>query len=437
MDYKDCIDWLESLGTFPEVTTFERVDFLLEKFGRPDRKMKYVHITGTNGKGSVCAMTESILRTAGYKTGLFTSPHLFKYNERIKVDSKDISDTEFCALLIRVKGAVEEMILKNEKMKPCLFEVVLVMALIFFAEHGVELAVIEVGCGGRRDATNVIESEVAIITNIDLEHTELLGDTKEKIAKDKAGIIKEGCVCITTETDSRLIKIFAEEAEAKGAKLIVLEPADIELISQSARGQVFNFMDHFNVELTLIGGHQLSNAALAIMCGEVLNTRGFKITEQDIKHGIKTANWPLRLEMVEADGRTFLIDCAHNLHGVKAVVGVIKKTFQKERRKILILGCSKTKPYKEMACLLAELGDEIIVTEAEYNTANADEIAGFLIDQNLQKRVHTTKNITDAMKKALEISKKDDLIMVLGGLYLAAEAAATAGLARVQVGNTP
>lgn len=434
MKYKESIDWLELLGVFPEVTTFERVDLLLGKFGRPSSQMKFVHVTGTNGKGSVCAMTESILRTAGYKTGLFTSPHLFKYNERIKVNGADISDSEFCDLVARVKIEVEKMIAADEKMRPCLFEVVLVMALIFFAERGVELAVIEVGCGGRRDPTNIIQSEVAIITNIDLEHTELLGDTKEKIAKDKAGIIKDGCVCITTETYSRLIKIFAEEAEAKGAKLIVLEPADIGLISQSARGQVFNFMNYFNVELTLIGDHQLSNAALAIMCGETLNTRGFKITEQDIRHGIKTANWPLRLEMVEADGRTFLIDCAHNLHGVKAVVGVIKKTFQKERRKILILGCSKTKPYKEMAGLLAELGDEIIVTEAEYKAADANEIANFLINQNPQKRIHTTKNIIEAMEKAIEISKKDDLVMILGGLYLAAEAAATAWQARGVIG---
>lgn len=422
MKYKDCIDWLESLATFPEVTTFKRVDLLLGKFGRPSSQMKFVHVTGTNGKGSVCAMTESILRTAGYKTGLFTSPHLFKYNERIKVGGVDISDGEFCDLVARVKIEVEKMIAADEKMRPCLFEVVLVMALIFFAERGVELAVIEVGCGGRRDPTNIIQSEVAIITNIDLEHTELLGDTKEKIAKDKAGIIKEGCVCITTETDSRLIKIFAEEAEAKGAKLIVLEPADIELISQSVRGQVFNFMDYFNVELALIGDHQLSNAALAIMCGEALNTRGFKITERDIKHGIKTANWPLRMEITEVNKRTFLLDGAHTPEAMKSVVETVEKLWG-GKRKICVVGFSEGKNFEKMLDVLIDEVDVLIVTKAEFKGMDPEKIAEYLGNRlGNGTKISVTSNVREALEKAWEIAVKDDLIVVLGGLYLAAEA---------------
>ncbi|MBT6068949.1 bifunctional folylpolyglutamate synthase/dihydrofolate synthase [Candidatus Peregrinibacteria bacterium] len=419
MNYPEFTTWLEGLDKFPEEARFERMETMLRVLGNPEKKMKFVHVTGTNGKGSTCAMIESILRSSGQITGLFTSPHLLKYNERIRVGGEDISDDEFLRVGVEVKGIVEGIISENSKMAPSLFEVLFVMTLKYFAEKNVEFGVIEVGLGGRRDPTNVIQSEVSIITNIDLDHTHILGKTREEIALDKAGIIKENGTCITTEKDEKLIEIFSEEAKKKNAKLIVLETEDCDLINQSLKGQVFNFINYQALELPLLGAHQLSNASCAIMCAEVLRNKGLNLTEQDIRQGLKKVKWPLRLEIVRQNP-TVIIDGGHTEVAMEFTCETIENLFS-GKKKIGIIGFSERKNHKAMLDILIYTVDIFVITEQGYQGMSPEKIVEYLKEKG-QTDILLTQNVAEAVKNALFIAKNEDLIMILGGLYLGANA---------------
>ena len=393
---------------------FKRIGAALEYFGNPEKGMKFVHVTGSNGKGSVCAMIASILKETGLKVGLFTSPHVHKWNERIKVSGIDISDEDLESLGNQADKACAELEVVLSEM-----ERFFVIALVYFGEVGIDIGVIEVGIGGRLDATNIIDGTTSIITNIELEHSHILGDTVEEIAYDKAGIIKEGAVCITTETDEKLIGIFAKEAREKRAKLVVLEDSDVDLISQSIKGQVFDFMEYRNLELPLLGDHQLKNASLAIMSIDVLKDFGFQIDEFLIKQGLKNVKWPLRLEVVKNDGPTVLIDGAHTVKAIKSTLKTINQ-FWGDKRRIAVVGFSEGKKYEEMLDLLINQVDVFVLTKAEYRGLEVERLSEYLDGE--AGEIFVTGNVEGAIEKALEIAGKDDLIMVLGGLYLGAEA---------------
>ncbi len=396
MNYQVAVEYLESLHKFPGVSKFDRVQILIEKLSIQYKDIKFIHVTGTNGKGSTCAMIESVLRQAGYKTGLFTSPHLFKYNERIKINNQDISDQDFIKCIEQLNQVIEKVTKEDATLTPCLFEAVWTMALQVFEDQAIDYAIIETGIGGSYDPTNIIDSDISVITNIDLEHTELLGNTKAAIAKDKSGIIKPNSICITTEQVIEALEVIAATAQYNKAKLIHLQ-------------------ESYQGKLRLIGEHQAFNAAIAYEIG-----RQLKINETDIIIGLAQANWPLRLEKT-GENPSFIIDCAHNLHGIKSIIKTIQKEF-KEQKKILILGCSNDKPYQAMSSLLAELSNTIITTQAQYKSISSNIISEHLKEQFSQKHIHTTNSVKQAINKALKLSKKDDLILVLGGLYLAAEA---------------
>lgn len=388
---------------------FIRLGSVLDILGSPQKDLRFVHVTGSNGKGSTCAMIASILKEAGHTVGLFTSPHIHKWNERIKVNGVDILDKDLEEIGKRVDEVVMDLGIELSEM-----ERFFVIALVHFGQSGIDFGVIEVGIGGRLDATNIIDGEISIITNIELEHSHILGDTVEKIAYDKAGIIKEGATCITTEIDEKLIEVFAKEAKEKGAKLIVLEESDVAVVSQSQKGQVFNFMDNMNVELPLLGDYQLSNAALAVTCGEILGVESYVI-----KQGLKHVRWPLRLEVVKSDGPTVLIDGAHTIRAMTSTLKTINQ-FWNDYRKVVVVGFSEGKEFEEMLDLLLEKVDVFIVTRAEYKGLDVKKIVSYLEKKGAS--VHSAEPVSSAMKQALEIAQKDDLVMVLGGLYLGAEA---------------
>ncbi|MDP4007679.1 MAG: folylpolyglutamate synthase/dihydrofolate synthase family protein [Candidatus Peregrinibacteria bacterium] len=397
---------------------FEKLRLVMGVLGNPEKNIRFVHVTGSKGKGSVCAMTASILKEAGWKVGLFTSPHIQKWNERVRVNGVDISDEDLKIFENRVDTICSEIQIELTEM-----ERFFMIALGYFGEQKVEIAVVEVGIGGRKDATNVIDGIVSIITNIELEHTEILGETLEKIALDKAGIIKEGSVCITAETDSRLIEVFAKEAGEKKAKLIVLEPSDTDLISQTIKGQVFNFMNYNNVEIPLLGRHQTSNATIAIMCCEALNTKGVKIDENNIRNGLKNVSWPLRLEVINLKDKnmpTIIIDGAHTPKSIQRVVQSLNKLCN-QKKKIVIAGFSEDKKYaKILEILLKDLispKDELILTQAKYKGLDVDTIAECLNGAH----AHITYSVATAHAKAQKLAQKTDVIICLGSLYLGAE----------------
>ncbi|OGJ45288.1 hypothetical protein A3J23_01615 [Candidatus Peregrinibacteria bacterium RIFCSPLOWO2_02_FULL_48_14] len=414
MKIKEAVATLEGLQRFPGRPGLGRVKKMLSLLGNPEKVTTYVHVTGTNGKGSTSAMVASALQAAGYKVGLFTSPHLHRINERIKVQGWDISDNDFVFYVSKIK----KLLRKNPHIRPAMFEALTVMAFLYFADQKIDVAVLEVGMGGRYDATNVIKNSVAVITNIDLEHREVLGNTKAKIAVQKAGIIKRKSTVIVGEQNKNLQKIFEREIRKNKAKMVFLKPRELKFLKQSSEGQVFHFEQYKKLQIPLLGRYQLHNAALAILAVRALNERGFNVSEEALRKGLRSVYWPLRLERVHSKP-DIILDAGHNLHGVKAVVKTIDQVFPR-RGRILILGCSVDKPFKEMSKILATLSKVIIVTKAKYHGAKPKEILEAI--QTPKKIFFVTSTVRQALALAQKMARKKSLILVLGGLYLAAEA---------------
>jgi dihydrofolate synthase/folylpolyglutamate synthase len=415
MTYQESIRFLSNLRRFEEDPNLDRMKKMLSALNNPHKNLTYVHIAGTNGKGSTAVSIASILLASKYKVGLYTSPHLHIHNERIKINNINISNHDFIWCLKQVRAVLK----KNPTIKPTVFEVLTVMAFLYFSKKNVDIAVLEVGIGGRLDPTNIINGIVSVITNIDLEHTEILGNTKQKIAREKAGIIKPHSTVVIGEQNPKIQKIFISHSSRLGAKLEFLATRDIKLKKQSIAGQVFDFKNYKNIQIPFLGEHQLYNTSLAILAAEALKWHGFrKITKNTIKTGLKNTRWPLRLQIVR-QSPTILIDVGHNLHGVRAIYKTIKKNFQKSKR-ILILGCSCDKPYKKMSQILSTLAKTIIVTKAKYHGVKPEEIIKNI--NTSHKTIYQTDTVRQALVRAKELAKKEDLIMVLGGLYLGAEA---------------
>ena len=314
--------YLDSLEKFGINLGLERITYLLEKLGDPHLKLKSIHVAGTNGKGSTCAMTASILKEAGYKVGLYTSPHLFDYMERIKVNGNDISGKEFSQGLRLIEEISSHKDTKTRS-SPTIFEVLTAVAFWYFAKKKVDYAVVEVGLGGRLDATNVLTPQVSVITNIDLEHTQVLGKTLKKIAAEKAAIIKTGVPVVTAETKKIPLAVMKKEAKRKKSLLLAVryEP-------EGLGG-------------SLLGEHQKLNAACAI---SAVRLSGARATKAHITKGLQKAQWPGRFQIVSKKPLV-IVDGAHNPAGAKALTATLKKLYPKTKFTI-IYGCQKTKDFK-------------------------------------------------------------------------------------------
>ena len=414
MPSNSAINYWQKLTKFSPEKGLSRMKKILSLLGHPEKNLKYIHITGTNGKGSTSAFLGSILQHSGFKVGLFTSPHLHRYNERIQVNQCPISDNDFADLVGRVKKVLD----KNPTIKPIIFEVILAAAFLYFSRKKCDFVVLEVGIGGRIDPTNVINGLVSVITNVGLEHAKLLGNTRAKIALEKAGIFKKNAIAITAENDQKIQNILRKEAEKVGSEFLTLPTNEIKINAQNTAEQDFDFGAYRNLKINLLGAHQVSNACLALLVAEKLKESGFaKISKKSIRTGLQTAKWPLRLEIVHQNP-TILIDVGHNLHSVQTIKKTIKTLFP-DFEKILILGCSSDKPYKKITRAFASLSNNIILTRAKYNGVETKEI---LINLENKKNIQSTQSVRQALKRAKKMADKKTLILVLGGLYLGAEA---------------
>lgn len=415
MHYEQAIQFLESLPRYPKGSKTDRVQILLDALGYDvNSNPQYIHVTGTNGKGSVSAMLESVTRVAGHTTGLFTSPHLFSYNERIKYNGTDIDDNVLANYIERVKIAIEDTNLET-----CVFEVMFVIALLYFQDKDVQIVVIEAGIGGTHDATNYITGDIAIITNVDEDHAALLGNTRAEIARDKCGIIKPGAICITAETDSLLLNIITQHAQQQSAKLRVIHNEYITSLERTLKYQQFNYRDLYNVQIPLIGEFQLRNAAIVIEAAHALH-----IPEFAIRKGLQNTVWPLRLEVIH-EQPIVIADAGHNIHGITAITDTIKNYLPLNAKIIIINGSSHDKPYLKMSRLIAPLADELIISQAQYLGADPQEIYEALIKDGYNAKHMTIQpTVSKALALAFQLAAPQDVILVLGGLYLAAEAKA-------------
>ncbi len=398
MNYKQSIQYLESFEKFGINLGLSRIQFMLSSLGNPERSFKTIHIAGTNGKGSVAAMLSAILSTK-YTVGTYTSPHLHLYTERIRINEKDISKEEFASLLFKLKGVVDEC--KNVVGQPTIFEILTAMAFLKFMEEGVELSVIEVGLGGRLDATNVVKPLLSIITNIDYDHKEILGRSLSRIAFEKAGIIKEGTPILTAESKEDALKTIKKVAKEKNAPLhIVSNPESI----------IAGFKQ------PLFGDHQKINLALSLKAIEVLRNFGYRISKENIREGLKKVRWPGRFEMIKRKP-LIILDGAHNEGGARALKRALV-SFGIRRPFTLIIGIQRYKDIKGILRELAELPDLIILTKSSHREAADPELIA-----KIAKKLNIKPIVMPRLEKALSLGEaKSQMVVVTGSLFTVAGA---------------
>ena len=394
-------------GTKPSL---HRVAFLLEKLGNPHKKLKFVHIAGTNGKGSTAAMTASILTNAGYRAGLFTSPYIYRFNERMQIDGKQSPDEDVICRTEKLRAIAETM---DEL--PTEFDFVTAMAMDYFAAEHCDIVVLEVGVGGALDSTNIIPApEVAVLTNIGLDHTDLLGDTVEKIAAVKAGIIKKGCHAVFYDSTPSVEQVYAAVCEEKHVPVHKADFSRLHSVSKGLEGQIFHCGERQNLFLPLLGEHQLHNAAVVLRVADTLRQIGWKITEEHIRNGLKTVSWPGRFHIVDKDP-LFIIDGGHNPQCIEALVQNIKD-YLAGRKIVVLAGVLADKDYADMFRPVMPFADTFVcITPDNPRKMNASDLARYLTEAGAKATGCDTVEAGVALAK--ELAGKDGVILSFGSLY--------------------
>ena len=372
---------------------------LLEKLGNPQLKLKTVHIAGTNGKGSTTDYLRSILQTAGYKVGTFTSPHLEVHNDRIRINNVYISDEELLEYGNRFYTLIEE----NEL---SMFEIDTLIAIYYFCEKNVDIALFEVGLGGRLDATNVILPLVSLITSIGYDHMDILGHTLEEISFEKAGIIKENIPLITAEDKENCLFVFKSVCEERSSDFLKIHPAKNVIIGDSIQYEYH----HLIIQLNTLAIYQIKNSSLAIECALYLRELGYTISDENIQMGISSTQWKGRFETISLNPH-IIIDGAHNMHGIDALV---ESTRLCKKPLIIVFSALKDKETEKMIHALVDIGDEVIVTEFEFYRAATLETL------SMNNRVTSIRNPYDAINYAIKQSA-GGTCLITGSLYFISE----------------
>lgn len=403
MTYAEAVSYLLTFGQELRGVKFDlaSISRLLDELGRPERAWKAVHVAGTNGKGSVAAMLEAVLRAAGQRTGLYTSPHLVRVNERIRVAGAAIGDAEFAGVCSEIRGATERLLASQALSgHPSFFESLTAIAFQHFRRARCELCVLETGMGGRLDATNVVTPLVSVITRVDFDHEAFLGNTLEKIAFEKAGVIKPGVPVVTIAQRAEAAAVIEREARARGARLVVAAPAEAE-----------------GYRLALRGRHQLENAAAVLAAVRELRGQGLAIPETAVEWGLERVEWPGRLELVP--GRPdLLLDGAHNPAGA-AVLREYLGEFA-GRRVVLLFGAMRDKAVGEIADLLFPAAAAVVLTRPHQRRAATPEVMAGLA-AHLNAHVSLCSDSREALAVARELAGPDGLVVVTGSLYLVGE----------------
>jgi len=422
MDYEEAIAFLRELGKFGINIGLERNLALSEELGSPERKFHVVHVAGTNGKGSVCAMVDSVLRSAGFRVGLFTSPHLFSYTERIRIGGRPIPRARFAELMTELKPVFQRIANDPELGPPTEFEIGTALAFLYFASMNVDFAVVEVGLGGRLDSTNIVLPKVSAITSISLEHTSILGNTLEEIAGEKAGIIKQGVPVVVGRQHPSALRVIEEEAGLKSAPL-TLFGRDIEVHrkSGSIEGQVFSVRVkdriYDSLEIPLIGAHQVDNAAVAVGIVEALRELGVDIREAQLRTGLKLASWPGRLEVLQRRPLV-LVDGAHNPAGVKRLREAIPEIVG-NRPVTSVVGISRDKPAGEMVQEISTFAHTFIATQATSSRSGmVDPSELQTLAEKLGMQAEAIPNPIEAVEKGLQETACAGALVVPGSIYL-------------------
>jgi len=431
MTYQQAIDYLSSYTDYEVVPRLahnaanydlRRVEELLSRLGNPHLKASSVHIAGTNGKGSTAAMIASVLTTSGYTTGLYTSPHLHTWRERIKVDEELISEVELAALVERLKPEVEAVNQRAIYGRLTTFELLTVLAFAHFVTKGGDFQVLEVGMGGKFDATNVINPEVSIITSISLDHTEVLGNSLAEITAEKAGIIKPRSIVATSPQPDEAAQVIEESCLSAGAQLVRVG-SDVSWRSLSSdlnhqRFCVAGRLDNYELSIPLLGQHQLTNAATAVAALEVLAEKGFNISRDSITNGLTQVSWPGRLQILSRHP-FIVVDGAHNPDAAQRLRESLERYFDFDRA-ILVIGASDDKDIAGITTQLVPLFNKVIVTRSHHPRPMAPAaIVAEFTKHGVEAQV--MDNVPSALSEALAQAGERDLICVTGSLFVIAE----------------
>jgi len=422
VDYQEAMDYLTSLTKFGYNFGLNRIRELLNRLGNPHRKLKIVHIGGTNGKGSTSAMLAGILRSAGYRVGMFTSPHLHSYTERYRINGKEISRDRVAGLIAELRPHLEAMVAEGFE-HPTEFEVGTALAFQYFNQEKVDFLVLEVGLGGAIDSTNVVTPLLSVITNVAVDHTDYLGKTIREIALVKSGIIKPGVPAVTA-AGGEALEVIRETCREKGSPL-TLVGSDITwgCLSSSLSGQHFWVKGrrgtYENLWLPLIGRHQLVNAATAVAAAELLIEQGVPVKAGAVREGLADTRWPGRLEIFyRGQEPLVLLDGAHNYDGARSLRQALEEYFP-GRKLVLVIGMLEDKERGRVVAELAPGAGSIVVTRPDSPRAgNWQDLAGEV--RRYVPDVYLVEDIEDALNKALSLARHGELICVTGSLYLVA-----------------
>ncbi|MGR5589663.1 bifunctional folylpolyglutamate synthase/dihydrofolate synthase [Peptoniphilus grossensis] len=412
MNYREAVTWLENrnipLGEF----TLDNIKELLKIFDKPQDKLKIIHITGTNGKGSVASFIASALRENNYKVGKFTSPYITNIREEIEINNEEISEEDFAKLATEVREKVEE--LDEKKIFVSGFEILTSIAYIYFARNNLDFAVMEVGMGGRVDATNVMEKSIPVFCHISLDHANILGDTIGKIAHEKGGIIKENSQVFSYPQDEEARAELKKLSKEKNSDFYEFCQDEVEILSSNEEGNIFNFRNHKNVEIYLIGDHQALNASLALMVLDFLK-KDYGLDEEKIKVGLKKAKNIGRTECLSKDP-LIIIDGSHNLDSIERIEESVKKFSYNK----LILGFSllKDKDHDQILGKIENIADKIVLTEIDSDRHTDLKELEAEFKKFSKKEIYPIKDREEAVEKTLSLAGEGDMILWCGSLYL-------------------
>ena len=412
MTEQEAISYLHSLGRLGPAAGLARITRLMELLGNPQKELRFVHVAGTNGKGSTCAMTASILRKAGYRTGLYISPYIVTFRERIQLDGEMIPPEELAWAVERVQAAAEQM--RAEGTPPVEFEAVTATALLWYAKAKADVVVLEVGLGGRFDATNVIPCTLCtVITPIGLDHTELLGDTLAAIAGEKCGIIKEGGVTVTATQDPEALAVIMETCARRGNPLISGNRQAVRVLGEDFTGTRLQYGE-LELTLPLLGDYQVDNCVTAVETARLLNRRGLTVPDQAIVEGIAAVRWPARMELLQQEPFV-LLDGAHNQAGAEALARSLTRLGA--GKATMICGMLADKDWHGAVSRFLPFAQELLaVTPQSPRALPAEKLAAFAREEGVPAR--PCADGREAWRLARE---KGTPVIICGSLYLAAE----------------
>ena len=417
MNYEEAMNFIQNTNKFGSVLGLDNIRELLERLGNPQDQLRVVHIAGTNGKGSTLAFLAGIFRESGYRAGRYVSPASFSYEERFRINEENISKKDLCFYMEKIKNVAEEMV-KDGLSHPTMFEIETALSFLYFLDKKVDVVLLETGMGGRLDATNVVKKPIAtVIASIGMDHMQFLGDTLEKIASEKAGIIKEGCPVISYDNTKEVNEVIKNKAKQMHAKVTFVNSAGIRVLQESLNGESFSYRSsdgrwYEKIEIPLLGRHQINNAALALETLNVIKNY-YCISDFQTEDGMRKTIWRGRIEILEREPMV-ICDGAHNPDGAKSLLSFLQNNFTNQRL-IYIMGVLSDKDYEQMVQILAPAADKIYTVAPDNPRAlSSRELCNCTskYHQNVEERQRLAECLSEVRQKA----EKDDVIIICGTL---------------------